>query len=482
MRQSIYCNRRMLWVALFGLLCWGAMAPMLGAEEVGNTSNNQPDANEKELSFPLVKVAVQPTASDEDIRKRLQSVMNATHWFSDPEVQVNDGVVFLRGRAQTDEIRMWAGHLARNTRDVVAVANLIETSKPSVWKFRGALNALSLLGRDFIQSLPLLIFGLFIMCLSAGACWLAKRYAQLFLQNRVRPKLLRSVLSWVVGAFVFLLGTYIVLRVSGLTQLALTIIGGTGLVGLVVGIAFRDIVEGFLASIFLSMQRPFETGDLIEIVGVVGYVHQLNIRTTVLMTLDGNLAQVPNALVYKSTLCNFTSSPNRRESFIIGIGYDDSIDEAQEAARRVLMNHPAVLKDPEPWVLADDLGKATVNLKVYFWLNGHEHSWLKVRSSVIRLVKRAFQQQGITMPDEAREVIFPSGVPVTLLDAKQEKLQEPEALKSTTPKKPQPLKGLDEVSTKAEAGFSSDADELGQQAGQAKSLDEGENLLRDTAT
>ncbi len=215
---------------------------------------------------------------------------------------------------------------------------------------------------------------------------------------------------------VFLLGTYIVLRVSGLTQLALTVVGGTGLIGLAVGIAFRDITENFLASIFLSMQRPFETGDLVEVSGVTGYVQQLNMRTTVVMTLDGNLVQIPNATVYKSNVRNFTGNANRREDFVVGIGYDDSINEAQEVARKVLGEHPAVLKDPEPSVLADSLGKATVNLRVYFWLNGREHSWLKVRSSVIRLVKLAFQENGISMPDEAREVVFPQGVPVAMLN------------------------------------------------------------------
>jgi small-conductance mechanosensitive channel len=85
-------------------------------------------------------------------------------------------------------------------------------------------------------------------------------------------------------------------------------IGGTGLIGLVVGIAFRDITENFLASVFLSMQRPFETGDLLEVSGVTGYVQQLNMRTTILMTLDGNLVQIPNANVYKSNLRNFTAS------------------------------------------------------------------------------------------------------------------------------------------------------------------------------
>ena len=170
----------------------------------------------------------------------------------------------------------------------------------------------------------------------------------------------------------FLCGAYLILRVSGLTQLALTVVGGTGLIGLVVGIAFRDITENFLASIFLSIQGPFETGDLIEVSNVTGYVQQLNMRTTILATLDGNLAQIPNASVYKSNLSNFTTNANRREDFVVGIGYDDAINEAQEIALQVLADHPAVLMIPEPLVLVDSLGKSTVDLRVYFWLNGRE--------------------------------------------------------------------------------------------------------------
>ncbi len=56
----------------------------------------------------------------------------------------------------------------------------------------------------------------------------------------------------------------------------------------------------------------------------------------------------------------------------------------------MLADHPAVLNDPEPSVLADSLGSSTVNLRVSFWLDGHEYSWLKVRSSMVRLVKFGF--------------------------------------------------------------------------------------------
>ncbi len=311
--------------------------------------------------------------------------------------------------------------------------------------------------------------------LSVGAGLLAARRSRSVLRHRIQARLMRNVVAGGIGVLVFLVGTYIVLRVSGLTQLALTVVGGTGLVGLAVGLAFRDITENFLASIFLSMQRPFETGDLIEVSGVTGYVQQLNVRTTILMTLDGNLVQIPNANVYKSNLCNFTTNSNRRDHFDVGIGYDDTIDEAQDIALQVLTDHPAVLSDPEPSVLVDSLGKATVNLRVYYWINGRKHSWLKVRSSVIRLVKRAYQKHGISMPDEAREVVFPQGIPVSMLDGKPAAL--PDAQAEDQLQTDWPSQKLDAVSTRAEGGLQSEAGVLDEQARQAQPLREGENLL-----
>jgi len=469
---------------LFAFVCCVSLIPGAHAQgplgKEAKPENEPPDKTE--LAVAPAKVDVQPVADDEEIRKRLQSVLEATKWFVEPQVRVDEGVVFLFGQADSEELKKWAGDLARNTQDVVAVANGIDVAQPSAWDFAATGKGMATLWRDFLRALPYIVFGLFILVLSAGAGWLAARVTRTFFRKRVRAKLLLGVAAWGAGLLVFLAGAYIVLRVSGLTQLALTIVGGTGLVGLAVGIAFRDITENFLSSIFLSVQRPFESGDLIEVAGVLGFVQQLNIRTTVLMTLSGNIVQIPNALVYKSVLRNFSANPNRREDFVVGIGYDDPIDKAQEVARKVLASHPAVLNDPEAWVLVDNLDKATVNLRIYFWLNGEAHSNLKVRSSVIRLVKRAFQESGISMPDEAREVIFPRGVPVTMLNGQSDQTgetrQASEADRHRTSDREKTSTGEDEVSTKAEGGLASEAAEIQEQVRKAQPLDEQENLLK----
>lgn len=475
------CHNLFLRAVLLGSVCCVQSLTVMAQEPVGKASEAQKLTTpaKEELSLAPAKVDVKPVAYDEEIRKRLKRVLDATDWFTDPQVRVEEGVVFLNGKVESDELKKWAGDLARNTQDVVAVANGLQVTQQSIWDFSQPWGGVMLLWHDFFRALPFLVLALLILALTLGSALLTTRGAHALLRSRIRTKLLQNVIARAAGGFVVLCGIYLILRVSGLTQLALTLVGGTGLIGLIVGIAFRDITENFLASIFLSMQPPFETGDLVEISGVTGYVQQLNMRTTILMTLDGNLVQIPNSVVYKSSLSNFTTNANRREDFVVGIGYDDAINEAQEIALGVLLNHPAVLNDPEPAVLADSLGASTANLRVYFWINGREHSWLKVRSSVIRLVKRAFQEHGISMPDEAREVIFPQGIPVTMLEGKPVEVRAGTQGKQFSAEARH--KELDVVSTKAEAGLYSEATVIEGQARQAQTLKEGENLLPGTS-
>jgi small conductance mechanosensitive channel len=338
------------------------------------------------------------------------------------------------------------GDLATNTQGVVAVVNQIEVAPTTIWDFAPTFQVLNDLARRFVRSLPLLVVAMAVIAISWILARLTVYVLRRWLLERSPSPLLREVTARAGGVLVMLVGLYLVLRIAGLTQLALTVVGGTGLIGLVVGIAFRDITENFLASLFLSFQQPFREGDLVEVASVEGYVERLTSRTTVLMTLDGNQLQIPNSIVFKSTIRNFTSNPNRREDFVVGIGYEGSIPFAQEVALKVLADHPAVLNEPEPLVLVENLGPSTVNLRVYFWLDGGRHSWLKVKSSVIRLVKRAFQESGISLPDEAREVTFPQGLPVRILEGEG-------AREHVGPTSAKPATEPDTVATKAEAGL-----------------------------
>ena len=419
------------------------------------------------------RVEVQPVASDQAIDRRLTKIMESTGWFSDITVQVEEGVVFLDGGTDSADNRTWAGELARKTSDVVAVVNRIQVAEGSPWDFSPAVNELETLWKVSVQRMPRLLLGLLVLFLAGVLAWMVAHGVRRSLAQRLNP-LLRDVAARVLGIFVLLIGLYLVLQVVGLTRLAATILGGTGLAGLVAGIAFRDILENYLASILISLRNPFRIGDLVEIVGHTGVVQRVTTRGTVLMNLDGNHVQIPNSMVYKSIIRNYTANPNRRENFEVGIGFENKISLAQEAVREVLNGHPAVLKEPESLVLVDRLGSATVNLKIYFWYDGSAYNGIKVKSSLIRMVKRVFQEQEISMPDEAREVLFPEGISVRTLEAMPDKRPK------ESPKEPiPPVVGTEAVTTGAEGGLASEDEQLREQGRKSRVPEEGENLLEE---
>lgn len=413
------------------------------------------------------KIEVNPQTRDDEIQKRLTDILTSTGWFTSPSVEVKDGVVFLKGETHSEEFKTWAGNLARNTRDVTAVVNKISIIQTPIWDFDFVWDGLKKEWSKMLLAIPSFVAGILILFFAWQAARLTVLIVRRLLRHKFHQMLLREVIARMAGFCFFLLGIYIVFEISNLTSAALTVVGGTGLIGIILGIAFRDITENFLASILLSIQNPFRNGDLIEINGVTGYVQYLTMRVTMIMTLDGNHVQIPNTTVYKSNIRNFSSNPNRREEFAIGISYEDPISLAQETALKVLGEHEAVLKDPEPMALVDSLGKSAVILRIYFWFDGSKYSALKVKSSLIRLIKRALQEQHISIPDEGRERIFPKGLPIQMLEPKEQKPTK-EAHSSQEPKET-------EIESKTE--LESEAKDIEELASQSSVPEEGKNFL-----
>lgn len=439
----------------------------------------RPAAQVDEAAEPAPKkeVAVEPRARDEEIAERLTSILTATDWFVSPKVETRSGVVFLHGVALEQDHKEWATELAQSTQDVVAVVNQMEVRPQVRWDFDYAQRELNELYWQAARAIPLIILAIIVLALAWLVSLSVAMLARRAFRHRIPSPLLLSFVARAIAIPVFLLGLYFVLKVADLTGLALTVLGGTGIVGIVLGFASRDIVENFLASFFLSLDRPFRTGDYIEVAGAEGVVENLNTRSTVLLTLDGAHIQIPNSLVFKDKITNHSSTPYRRSDFNVGIGYDSAIEEAQDVIMNVLRGHSGVLNSPEPLVLVDNLGSATVNLRCLYWFDSDTFSPIKIKSALLRLTKQKLTEAGISMPDEAREVVFPDGVPVFGLSG--EVLKE---ARKTRPKPPSPHTERAETATESEGGLLNEEDEVRSRVGTVGKASEVSNLLDDTAS
>ncbi|MBU2979935.1 mechanosensitive ion channel family protein [Alteromonas sp. C1M14] len=336
-------------------------------------------------------------------------------------------------------------------------------------------SSISTLGSDLLAHLPdvamgLVIFVVLIFIASPVASFVLKPF-----HFMTGSPLLRSVVRRSVSILIILLGAYIFLKMAGLTEFAVAIVSGTGLIGLILGFAFRDIAENFISSLLLTVQRPFRIGDVVEIAGYTGVIQKVTSRATTLVDFDGNHIQLPNATVYKGIIKNLTANPNMRGHFVIGVGYDNVIAEVRELAAQLLRDHPHVLTEPEPMVLIDNLGSSTVNLKVYFWINVEASSILKMASSLMRLLTEAFLDAGISMPDDAREVVFPDGFPLDnpALKNQSSNLSSPAGgNRNTTPAAKRQVKGHDH-----QEDVTSENDDIRRQAEQSRDPEDGTNIL-----
>lgn len=280
-------------------------------------------------------------------------------------------------------------------------------------------------------------------------------------------KLVQNVIRRIISLFIILIGLYLFLNIVGLTQAAIAIVSGTGLLGIIIGFAFKDIAENFISSLLLSVQRPFLIGDVIEVQGLKGVVNKVTARGTTLVDFDGNHIQIPNATIYKNVIKNFSANPWVRGSFIVGIAYDASIQQSRETILSVLSEQNEVLKDPEPQVLIDSLGSSTINIVINFWVDGHQYALNKVASVLMHKTVRRLEAAGITMPDDAREVIFPQGIPVVKMDQQASPMTEPSDTHLTQ----------HDSADVSKQELASDTQDIIEQAKNARDPEEGKNII-----
>lgn len=347
---------------------------------------------------PDQRVEVSATTPDQGIRQRILDVFSQVDEFKQIEVKVTSGVVTLTGEVPAARTREDALALVRRTEGVVlALDRLTETTEVAA-RLSPAMAKLDSLGRNLVAKLPLIAIAVAVLILFVIIANFLHRRERWFSRLRV-SSLARNLARRLVRLVVIAIGFIIALEILDATAIVGAVFGAAGLVGIALGFAFKNILENYLSGILLSTRNPFDIGDVIEVGGKSGKVALLTSRDTVMVTPDGNHLRIPNSIVINSELLNFTRNPLRRFEFVAGISVDMDLNEVRKVGMLALAQNPAVLQDPEPMILIDELGESTINLRFFAWLDQTKHDFLKVRSQSIRLVKEAFDNAGIDMPE-----------------------------------------------------------------------------------
>jgi len=217
-----------------------------------------------------------------------------------------------------------------------------------------------------------------------------------------------NFLSKSIKVILVILAVMFALRIAGLQGIANTLLTAAGASAIIIGFAFKDIGENFISGIILSFNRPFNVNDTIQSGDIFGKVVSMEFRYTKIKTFDGKDVYVPNSILLKTPLLNYTEDGFFRMEFIVGIDYADDILWAEKVILEAVTRTSDVLLDEEhhPFVVADLLDVSTVNLKILFWIDSEDYKKkaMMIRSRVMSNVKNAIIANGLNMPANIHEI------------------------------------------------------------------------------
>ena len=226
--------------------------------------------------------------------------------------------------------------------------------------------------------------------------WLAHRLPRLLggvmTRARVEPTLTTFVMH-VSRYALFIFFTIVILSRLGIETTSLVAILGAA--GLAIGLALQGSLSNFAAGVLIIVFRPFRVGDLVEVGGATGTVQDIQIFTTVLHTVDNLRVVVPNDLVTKGKITNYSANDLRRIDLTVGVAYMQDLEQIRQILTDILVKDPRILATPAPGVMVAEVNKNGMQFALRAWSKTSNYE--AVRGSVLERIKLTFDQHDIAM-------------------------------------------------------------------------------------
>jgi len=238
----------------------------------------------------------------------------------------------------------------------------------------------------------------------AGRLFVERVVGRVLESRDVEPTLRKPALKATRAGVVFL-ALVVGLGVAGFGDLLTAAATLAAALTLAVGFASRDVISNLVGGVFLISDPSFKIGDWVEWDGNAGVIEDISFRVTRVRTFNNELVTVPNSTLANTAITNPVAKDTLRVTFPFGIGYDDDIDRAREIIVEEAERHGGILDDPPTTVRLTELGASAVVLVSRFWIDDPSRAdFVKTRSEYVQAVKERFDEEGIDMPYDYRQL------------------------------------------------------------------------------
>ena len=176
-----------------------------------------------------------------------------------------------------------------------------------------------------------------------------------------------------------------------------------GISGVIIGFGARTSIANYFAGIMMLAARPFKQGDLIEFgpPAQIGRVTEVRMTYTGLVTLDNVRVVVPNSVMWRNKIVNFSSFDNRAIRISMKLSYETDVDWVEDLALGVLDRHEAVLNEPAPSFTVSDATSEHVLVLLEAW---SQVETMKIFGDVITQMRQEFEKAGLEVTVPAKDI------------------------------------------------------------------------------
>ena len=254
-----------------------------------------------------------------------------------------------------------------------------------------------------------IVFGMFI--LSKYLQWvLREQVLQAFhIEQHTQFLLLRFFHYTII-----IIGIIISLSAVGISLTSIALIFG----GLSIGIGFglQNIASNVISGFILIFERPIKIGDLVEITDLelFGRVGSINLRSTVIISLDEKEIIVPNSQLISESVHNLTHANNLfRLRIPVGVSYGSNVDLVKKVLLDAADEHLGVIKEPipnvdnvtAPFVRFTAFGNSSLDFELLAWIPDSFQRF-DVASDLHFIIWHKFNEHDITIAFPQLDVHF----------------------------------------------------------------------------
>ena len=218
---------------------------------------------------------------------------------------------------------------------------------------------------------------------------------------------INEFLSQVTFVIIILIGVFFALGILNLQKTVTSLLAGVGIVGLALGLAFKDIASNFFAGIYLAIKSPINEGDLIKYDENYGNVKKIGMRATTIQTLQGQDIVIPNRFIMENAFTHFTINGIRRIDLEVGISYGDDLEKVKKLTKEAINKIDYLMPNKPVDFYYQEFGSSSINFVVRYWISfKKEIDYLQALSDGIMNIKKMYDANDITITFPIRTLDF----------------------------------------------------------------------------